>query len=115
MNFISRRLGLSTISKSTLFVDIVISGASVIKFISKICFGNNGRNGRNSDAPAMLNIFPKFALVAIKTYFNVLANVRLPSSTPFANTANSFSSNTKSAASFTTSAALSTDILASAA
>jgi nitrite reductase (NO-forming) len=52
----------------------------------------------------MLNIFPKFALVAIKTYFNVLTKVLLPSCTPFANTPKSFSSNTKSKDSFTTSA-----------
>ena len=92
MNLISHFLGFSTSSVSTVSVDIVISGRSVSKFISKTCFGNNGRNGKNNDAPAMLNMFPKFALVAMKTYFKVLAKVLLPSCTPFANTPKSFSS-----------------------
>jgi hypothetical protein len=52
---------------------MVISGKSVIKLVRRICENNMGRKGRKRDAPAMLNMFPKLALVAIKTYFNVLA------------------------------------------
>ena len=99
INLISHLLGFSTISASTLSVEIVISGISVNKFISKICFGKSGRNDKNNDTPAILNIFPKFALVAMKNLLSVFANVLLPSSTPFASTSKSFSSNTKSVAS----------------
>ena len=56
----------------------------------------------------MLNMFPKLALVAMKTYFRVLANVVRPS-------LRSFSSSTISAASLATSAAVSTEIPTSAA
>ena len=63
----------------------------------------------------MLNIFPKFALVAIKTYLSVLAKVVRPSLTPSISTPRSFSSNTISAASLATSAAVSTEIPTSAA
>ena len=94
---------------------MVISGKSVIRLVSNICLGNNGRKGINSDTPAMLNMFPKFALVAIKTYLSVLANVVRPSLTPSMSTPRSFSSNTISAASFATSAAVSTEIPTSAA
>jgi len=41
-------------------------------------FRQRGRNGRNREAPAMLNILPKFALVAINTYLSVLAKVVRP-------------------------------------
>ena len=44
--------------------------------ISRICFGSIGKNGRNSEAPAMLNVFPKFALVAMNKYLRVLASDR---------------------------------------
>ena len=69
---ISIRVGLSTIPGSTLSVEIVISGRSVSKFVSRICLGSRGRKCKNSDAPAMLNILPKLALVAIKIYLRVL-------------------------------------------
>jgi uncharacterized protein (TIGR03000 family) len=52
-----------TISSSTRSVAIVISGMSVRMFMNRICLGSRGRNGRKSDAPAMLNMFPKLALV----------------------------------------------------
>ena len=94
---------------------MVISGKSVSRLVSRICFGNNGRNGRNSDAPAMLNMLPKLALVAMKTYFSVFANVVRPSRTPCTRTPRSFSSRTMSAASLATSTALSTEMPTSAA
>ena len=40
--------------------------------------GSIGRKGMNSEAPAMLNILPKLALVVTKTYFSVLAKVVRP-------------------------------------
>jgi len=52
--------------------------------------------------------FPKFDEVPIKTYLIVLAKMRRPSVTPSARTPRSFSSRTTSAASFATSAAVST-------
>ena len=63
----------------------------------------------------MLNIFPKLALVAIKTYLRVFAKVVRPSLTPSISTPRSFSSNTISAAPLATSAAVSTEIPTSAA
>ena len=81
-----QRRGCSTISLSTLSVPMVVSGKSVIRLVSKICPGRRGRKDRKRDAPAMLNMFPKFALVAMNTYFRVLAKVFLPSFTPFAST-----------------------------
>ncbi len=47
--------------------------------LSRICVGSIGRKGRNSDAPAMLNMLPKLELVPIMMYFMMLANVRRPS------------------------------------
>ena len=44
--------------------------------MSRICDGSIGRNERNSDAPAALNMFPKFDDVAIRTYLSVLAKIR---------------------------------------
>jgi hypothetical protein len=52
---------------------MVISGKSVIRLVSKICLGKRGRKERKREAPAMLNMLPKLALVAIKTYFMVFA------------------------------------------
>ncbi len=66
MKPMSQRRGRASISASTLSLAMVISGTSVSTLVSKICLGNNGRNGSSSDAPAMLNMLPKFALVAIK-------------------------------------------------
>ncbi|OPZ76353.1 MAG: hypothetical protein BWY79_01660 [Actinobacteria bacterium ADurb.Bin444] len=63
----------------------------------------------------MLNMLPKLALVAMKTYLRVLEKVRRPSLTPRPSTARSFSSRTKSAASLATSAAVSTEMPTSAA
>ena len=111
----SQRRGCSTISASTLSVAMVISGKSVSRLVSRICLGSSGRNGRNSDAPAMLNMLPKLALVAMNTYFSVLAKVIRPSRTPCASTPRSFSSSTMSAASLATSTALSTEMPTSAA
>jgi len=63
----------------------------------------------------MLNMFPKFALVAMNTYFSVLAKVFLPARIPSTRTPRSFSSKTISAASLATSMALSTEMPTSAA
>ena len=41
-----------------------------------------GRKDRNSDAPAALNMFPKLLEVPMRTYFMVLAKIRLPPSDP---------------------------------
>lgn len=104
-----QRRGCSTISLSTLSVPMVVSGKSVIRLVSNICLGRRGRKDRKSDAPAMLNMFPKLALVAMNTYLRVLAKVFLPSFTPHASTSRSFSSRTMSADSLATSTAPSTE------
>ena len=52
------------------------------KLLSRICPASSGRNGRNSDATAMLTMLPRLALVVVRTYLSVLANVRRPSSMP---------------------------------
>ncbi|MOA69833.1 hypothetical protein D3C78_1982610 [compost metagenome] len=46
------------------------SGRSYSILFSRICTGSMGRKGRNSAAPAMLNIFPKFELVPSMMYLN---------------------------------------------
>ncbi len=50
--------------------------------LSKICVGSIGRNGRNKEPPAMLNMLPKLELVPIMMYFIMLPKVRRPSMTP---------------------------------
>jgi hypothetical protein len=50
--------------------------------LSRICVGNIGRNGRNRNAPAMLNMLPKFELVLISRYFMTLSKARRPSRMP---------------------------------
>ena len=45
----------------------------------RICDGSIGRNDRNTEAPAALNMLPKFEDVAMRTYFMVLAKMRRPS------------------------------------
>ena len=82
----------------------------LIGWLNKICFGNSGRKGKKSEAPAMLNMFPKFALVAIKIYFMVFVNVLRPSTIPWYNTSRSWFNKTISAASFATSTAESTEM-----
>src|ERR1017187_6497036 len=73
-----------------------------------------GRNGRKSDAAAMLNILPKFELVLMMMYFMMLAKQRRPSSTPSLRTARSFSSRMIFAASFATSTPFITEMPTSA-
>ncbi len=86
----------------------------VKRFVNSTCLGSRGRNGRNIETPAMLNMLPKLALVAIKTYFMVFANVFLPSIIPWDKTPRSFSISMMSAVAFATSTALSTEMLTSA-
>ena len=71
--------------------------------MSRIWLGSIGRNDRNVEATAALNMFPKFDDVPMSTYLMVFANVRRPSLTPSASTPRSFSSRTMSAASLATS------------
>ena len=85
------------------------------KLLSRIWPASSGRNGRNSDATAMLTMLPRLALVVVSMYLSVLANVLRPSSMPRRMTSRSRSSSTKSAASRATSTASSTDRLVSAA
>ena len=73
-----------------------------------------GRNGRNNDAAAMLNMLPKLELVLIMMYFMMLAKHRRPSITPSFNTARSFSSRMIFAASFATSTPFITEMPTSA-
>ena len=76
------------------WVDLLVSGRSrgagggrtARSLLTRICGASSGRNGRNSDAPAIENMLPKLALVAMKTYLRVFANVVRPPSTPDAST-----------------------------
>ena len=106
--------GRASISSSTLSVGIVIWLASYSRLLSRICVGSIGRNERNADAAAALNMFPKFDDVAIRTYLIVLAKMRRPSTTPSASTPRSLSSRMMSAASFATSVPVSTEMPTSA-
>ena len=73
-----------------------------------------GRNDRKTEAPAALNMLPKFDDVAMSTYFMVLLKIRRPSMTPSASTPRSLSSSTTSAASLATSVPESTEMPTSA-
>ena len=68
-----------------------------------------GRNGKNTAAPATLNMLPKFELTPSMIYFIVLPKVLRPSNTPSAKTVKSFLKRIMSADSLATSTALSTD------
>src|SRR6266536_3268523 len=93
---------------------MVSSLTSYSRLLSRIWPGSIGRKLRKSEAPAALNMFPKFDEVPIRTYLIVLAKMRRPSTTPSARTARSFSSRTTSAASLATSVAVSTEMPTSA-
>ena len=55
--------------------------------MSRICIGSIGRNGRNSAAPAMLNMLPKFELVAHQDVLHDVAErCAGPSMTPSCST-----------------------------
>ncbi len=82
--------------------------------MSRICDGSIGRKGRNSVAPAMLNMLPKFELVPIMMYFMILTKVRRPSITPACSTFRSSRNMIMSAAALATSTALSTEMPTSA-
>jgi hypothetical protein len=77
MNPVSQQRGRSTISASTVSLAMVISGKAVIRFVSRICFGRRGRNGRNSDTPAMLNMLPKFSIDDRRLTITLPAAMRL--------------------------------------
>lgn len=115
MKRMSQRRGRDTSSGSTASVAIVISGISVSTFVRSIWVGNSGRYGKNSEAPAIENMLPKFALVAMNAYLSVFAKVSRPLRTPCASTSSPGASNTIWAASFATSTAVSTEMPTSAA
>src|SRR5713226_5875735 len=69
IRLIFQRRGLWINVASTLSVGIVTWARSYRKLLSKICVGSIGRNRKNNEAPAMLNILPKFELVPISRYF----------------------------------------------
>ena len=52
------------------------------KLFSRIWPAMSGRNGRNSEATAMLTMLPRLALVVVRMYLSVFANVLRPSSMP---------------------------------
>ncbi|MDD2835671.1 MAG: hypothetical protein PHY05_05925 [Methanothrix sp.] len=58
MNPIDHRLGCEPSSGSTLSPAIVISGRSVKRLVNRTCEERRGRNGRNRESRAMLNMFP---------------------------------------------------------
>ena len=57
-------------------------GGIVEEIVQQDLAGSIGRNGRNKDAPAMLNMLPKFELVPMSRYFMTLADARRPSMMP---------------------------------
>src|ERR1017187_6640421 len=79
MKPICHRLGLCTSVGSTLSPGTATCDVSYRKLFNRIWVGNMGRNGRNSDAAAMLNMLPKLELVLMMMYFMMLAKHRRPS------------------------------------
>src|SRR4026209_329470 len=71
--FMSHGRGRRMYSSSTLSEGIVSCDASYRKLFKRICVGSMGRNGRNTDAAAMLNMLPKLELVPMKRYLRTLA------------------------------------------
>src|SRR5215813_10081937 len=71
-NLMSQAAGRASASGSTLSAGIASWPVSYRRLFSRIWEGSNGRNARNKEAPAALNMFPKFEEVAISTYFIVL-------------------------------------------
>ncbi len=92
--------GVSIISLSTLSVAMSISGQIGKKIGNQNLFGKKRKELKNKEAPAMLNIFPKFGAGCHEDIFKVLANVLRPISTPSLSTARSFLKRTISAAFF---------------
>src|SRR6266511_581705 len=78
MNRVSQYEGRWSSSWSTLSVGIVISLASYSRLFSRIWVGSMGRNFRKMEAPAALNMLPKFDDVPISTYLMVLEKMRRP-------------------------------------
>jgi len=74
--------GRSTNSGSTLSAAMVISRKIRHQIGSPESAGSNGRKGRKRDAPAMLNMLPKFSAGGHEDILQVLAKVVLPSRTP---------------------------------
>ena len=110
-----QRCGRSINSGSTASSAMPIAGTSDNRLFRRIWPASSGRNGRNSEAAAMLIMLPRFALIVVSTYFSVFAKVLRPSSMPRRMTSRLRSSRTKSAASLATSTACSTERLVSAA
>src|SRR5215813_2841677 len=71
-NLMSHAAGRASVSGSTLSLGMASWPVSYKRLFSRICDGSNGRNDKNNEAPAALNMFPKFDEVAISTYFIVL-------------------------------------------
>ena len=109
MNCKSKILGFAVSSASTSSRGIGISEMSYKILFNNICVGNMGRNGKKSEAPAMLNMLPKLELVPIMMYFKILPKVRRPSITPACTTSRFCSNKIMSAAALATSTAESTD------
>ena len=78
MNRMSQRRGRSTSSGSTLSSARPMAGMSERKLLSRIWPAGSGRNGRNSEATAMLTMLPRLALVVVRMYLSVLAKVLRP-------------------------------------
>lgn len=109
MYVISSFLGFWMYSWSTLSVGMVTSEISYSMLLRSICVGSIGTKGKNKDAPAALNMFPKFELIPMRTYFIVFPKVFLPSRAPALSTVRSFCSSIMSADSFATSRARNND------
>src|SRR5208282_5915812 len=78
------------------------------RLLRRICVGSIGKNGRKTEAPAILSIFPKFELVPISRYFITLPKALRPSMMPSCRTRRPGSTRMTSAASRATSAAAGT-------
>ena len=75
--------GDSIYTGSTLSVGIVTCAEIVQEVVQEdFALAASARDGRNSVAAAMLNIFPKFELVPIRMYFRTLPNALRPSIIP---------------------------------
>lgn len=84
MNFMSPAAGRTSCLGSTRSVGMTSCPALQSRLLRRICEGSIGKKERNTDAPAPLNMLPKFEDVAISTYFMVLPKMRRPSVMPSA-------------------------------
>ena len=102
--------GLAQTSSSTWSQGSTRQRISYRRFSSRSCRAVMGKKGKNTLAMTMEKMLPKLEDAVMRMYLETLAKALRPSWMPSSSTFRSFFSRTTSAASFTASAAVSTDI-----